>query len=353
MKKLAIAILLILMIVLLFLQYLYKKENVKNIPTVEKKTENVQEGVPLPPEASDLSKVNITSASPSRAKQTTTIDKVDEPVPEHIAGCSHNSIPLILQDYGTIWGDNPKGYVNKRKYVFTSQEVLKIKDLIARYYACRAIVDASDATCSELPHKGDSKSTSMTEYCKDYYTYASFAAFMSGKAKDQFACSNYWNRIKSYTPKELKENVFCKAASNGLPNLCDSMSGQGLDSYKGLCYNVFPKTPDGCVNSPIKNLTSTSSVDCKGLYALYNGINSSDPSACPDAYKEICAALISNTNGECTKIKDKLVITYCDIYKRVQSSEEEYLKKEMEKSKRAEEGKKKKQMIQENEENEQ
>jgi len=325
MKKIFIGVLLILMAALLIFQHIQSNRPNKNASVV-KQNQNIEEGgVSLPKEASEMA--NIISNRQNIPQQQIPADNKNQPVPEHIAGCVRNSVPDILQDHGTVWGDSPKGYQNPRKYVFTPDEVLRIKDLLSRYYACKAVAVRNNYICSELPNtSSDGKSFTPKDYCNDYYNMVSFTGFMAGRIKEDASCRDFLTGDRMRGAPKLNPDIFCKAASKGLPDLCESMKGQGMDNMRELCHSRFPSKASDC---------DKSWPTCLKLDALYKGINKSDPSLCPPEYEEMCSALISGGDGVCTKLKDKLVITYCDIYKRVQTAQDDWLKKESEREKMA------------------
>jgi len=319
MKKLAFLILAIFILVLIYFNFFRNKPVVSD----NKIQKNIKEelGVKLPAESQNI--YNIYSYKESFNRYNSS-DDINTVLPEEIAGCDRNSIPKIMEDFGFIWGDNPPGYLNRRKHLFSPDEVLMIRELLVKYYVCRALSAKNNNSCSELPDYGGTNGMTVARYCRDYYSRVAFVGFMAGKEEFDIPCRDFLSSTWMKTAPELNPDIFCAASKNGLPDLCDSMKGKGYDHLKDLCYSHFSKKASDC---------DKKWPTCPVLVKLHEGIKKSNPELCPEDYREICSAYIYGKNEVCSNLKEKLIKTYCSIYSRVQKDEEEWLKKEEENQK--------------------
>ncbi|MCG2726371.1 MAG: hypothetical protein L6420_09015 [Elusimicrobia bacterium] len=300
-------------------------------------------GVSLPPDATDH-----IEALDAMTRDLTGLEDSDSPGLKNTKGvCKEGSLRDIMSSYGKIWGDADIG---ENYFLREDSEMYK---LISSYFSCQAASSGDMRLCNSstdpniisLPRKIltpedelDDKDRSLRGICRGMSSRVMFAGYMAGKHKDEGTCHAFITaEFMDMEDLSVPISDFCSVASNGMENICSSIS-KYLPA-NSLCLKTFPKNKKDCEGE--------SSKICMDNLQIYKAIKNSRPKDCPEGYKEICEAFENHNSKSCEPIAKRLSFLYCENlqkYKKIMAEREKIKQakekeKEFEKIKQAQEKK--------------
>ena len=297
MKNWMIATLVVLMGLILTLQWLNKKNEVKLI------------GMPASQPA-PMVETPAKSSLPAgyMAAMPTRQPLAQVPEPDGSKGsCAGGTLNDILAAHGYTWG-----YLSG--VVFEQRENEDLTVALERYFACQVVSLESPGACgnlssNEAPWRVRNSPRPATEGCLEHADPVLFAAFMAGKHSDPSSCERSLRRVKSF-PLESLDKI-CQKFSQGQENFCARGNGE-MDKK---CRGAYPAKESDCAGSK-KSL-------CLDRYLLYTAMKAGDSSICPSEYRASCEAFLSKKPSNCSGLAMKASSLYCSSLKNLKKKEDD------------------------------
>jgi len=297
MKKILAGIVVILMVGILVFRYLdrVRTEMALQAPAVTSAEgpEGAPMGIPLP----DRDYVRLSSG-------------VSYETPLQFGDCV-KSVKDVTVDYEDMC-DEVNGKMGKKKS-FSKEDIKAASTLMSEYYSCKALASRDIKYCEGLSNNGSTVFTPRY-VCKEKYNFLSYLGYMAGKTENKTPCLEYLTADRRKGLK-LSAGEICAAAPKGLPELCENLFANPL---KNSCRGHFPKSESDCDKSNPR---------CLEMLVLYGAFKSGDPARCPKEYREFCEAFLNKDEAPCSAMKSRLLLTFCDISKRIADLREEENKK--------------------------
>lgn len=222
------------------------------------------------------------------------------------------SVKDVTADYGKMWDDFSGK--NGDKKTFTEDDLKATSSLMSDYYSCKALAARDVKFCEALSNKGNTVFTPRY-VCKERYNLIAYIGYMAGKTGNKTPCLEYFTEDRR-KGLNLSAGEICAAATRGLPELCERLLGNPL---KKSCRGHFPKSEADCDKSNPR---------CMEMLAIYGALKSGNPALCPESYKEYCEVFLNRDEAPCSAVKSRLLLTFCNISKRISEAEEEQKRKD-------------------------
>jgi len=293
MKKNLVMITVLVLAGILFFQHV-EKQRLTKPPDKPSVKETGPEGVALP--AGDYTRLS-SGASDMR--------------PAQFGDCV-KSVKDVTADFENMWDD----FTGKKggKTGFTEDDIKATSALMSEYYSCKALASRDVKFCETLSNRGSTIFTPRY-VCREKYNFLSYAGYLAGKTDSAASCEEYLTEDRrrglGVSSKEI-----CKAASKGLESLCENLFENPL---KNSCRGHFPKAEADCDKSNPR---------CGETLAIYSALKAGSPSRCPEGYKEQCEAFINRDEAPCALVKGRLIMTFCNISRKIETAKEEQKRKE-------------------------
>lgn len=338
MKKLIILIVIIISAGILIYQYKSSKKSTDDI-TQQQPLEQTNKNIQPPAGNSNLNEQIIvenqvnanvdykTLAQQELTNKTNTQQENQGLPPEYmqLTNC-RKTLEDIEKEYGEYWGPvKPKKEGKKLlpTFAFSHQETQNIYSLLSEYGRCASITQRSPYYCQKLLSKY--KKLDSNKICNNDWDYYNFILYTLNRNNDISSCNKWVKAINDpETPVSIKKafskvnpKIFCKIAKDGFENICDELYKANLiqKSSLKLCYSIYPRNISDCGDNQ----------ECITEFNRRMAIKQNNIDICPD--KE-CSWFIMNNINACNDIKNSLIITYCDYYKKLKEKIDAYQQEE-------------------------
>ncbi|MDO8804439.1 MAG: hypothetical protein Q7R35_08405 [Elusimicrobiota bacterium] len=309
MKKPVIIIIVGILAVILFLQYMQRKSAapIDIGLTPGQSAENIPGGVSLPAESTAYAASPEGVAEPAKFAVPSAKTIFTPPAAKAARGaiaaipaefakqtlCAGKSLNDILASHGKVWG-----YSAYSPEAFTKPENDAVYGLLAKFFSCQAVVYGDLDMCNYVPgvqHKLDKYFTTPNYQCVDPSVKVLFYAYAAGKFKSELPCHRYFEGDNVTGAKVPPE--FCTGAAQGFAFVCNHPKA---GNNKAKCRQAFPSNRDDCSNA-----------DCLDNVSLYSALKDNNLSGCPEKYMSECAAFFTKSPTSCSVILEKLGGIYC------------------------------------------
>jgi hypothetical protein len=216
--------------------------------------------------------------------------------------CAGGSLNEILSAHGRIWGHGAK------HGAFREAETRKVYDLLGRYLACVGLARRDPGYCDYLPGQDSGGALKLDRFgtpnalCREAYTDVSFPGFAAGREKSGEPCRLVLRGSNLSEGRRLPGDKFCEAAATGLEGFCDKFSSSVSREELAQCRRFLPSGQGDC----------GSDADCQARLAVYAAMKAGDAAGCPENYRGLCGAFLTNSEAACSVILVKLGASYCE-----------------------------------------
>ncbi len=311
MKKSVVITIVGLLAVVLFLQYLQRRNTGPQLPAagVASQPDMNPGGVPLPAEAT------VYAAQPTQETRPTgpitAPPKAVFSAPASMAGpgalptipadfakasiCSSGkSLNDILSSHGKIWGNS-----HFTQTSFAKEENDMIYGLLAQFFSCNAVAYGNLNMCNFLPGVMDKKDkyfSSPNYKCVDPASRVLFYAYAAGRFNTggEGICRRYLAGDSVEGAKVPPE--FCREVSKGFSYICDMAPSRD----RSRCREAFPSDRRNCRTQ-----------DCLDNNSLYAALRENNIAGCPDKYMTECGVFSTKSASVCSLILDKVGGLFC------------------------------------------
>jgi len=311
MKKSAVLVIVGLLAVVLFLQYLQRRNPVQQnpAPMAGRPVDTAPGGVPLPAEAATAYAAQPTQETrPTAPMQAPARSVFAAPavkagpgplptIPAEFAKASicpsGKSLNDILSSHGKVWGGNSVFQQN----TFTTDENNAIYGLLAQFFSCNAVAYGDLKMCNFLPgemYKKQKYFDSPNYQCVAPANRVLFYAYAAGRYSDESVCQKFLAGDSVSGARVPPE--FCREVAKGFSYICEVAPA----GDRSRCREAFPADKRSCRTQ-----------ECVENNSLYQALKDNNISGCPDKYMTECSVFSTRSSSVCSLILDKVGALYC------------------------------------------
>ena len=340
MKKSAVIGIVGLLALVLFLQYLQKR-NAAPAPLpagqATPAAEQAPAGIPLPAEATVYAAQPSQETRPTAPIRAAALSAFKAPaqmagpgpiptIPADFAkapiGYTGKSLNDILSSHGKIWGNATFG-----PDVFTKEENDVIYGLLGQFFSCSAVAYGDLHMCNYLPgvlNKKDRYFGSPHCKCIDPSNRVLFFAYAAGRfnLNGEGVCQQYLKGDSVEGARVPPE--FCREVSKGFSYICDMAPARD----RSRCREAFPADSRSCRTQ-----------DCLDNNRLYLALRDNNIAACPEKYMTECGVFSTKSASVCQLILDKIAGVFAQTIATHEQNASPEKKKRLEEARKKEEQK--------------
>lgn len=339
MKKSVVIAIVGLLALVLFLQYLQRRNPAPALPAGQAApVAEAPAGIPLPAEATAYAaqqpSQETRSSAPIKAPPASVFRAPAEmagagPLPTINAdfarapvGYTGKTLNGILSSHGKVWGNATFG-----PEAFTKEENDALYSLLAQFFSCNAVAYGDLNMCNFLPGaltKKDKYFWSPHYQCLDPASRVLFYAYAAGRfnVNSEAVCRKYLAGDSVEGAKLPPE--FCREVAKGFSYICDIAPARD----RSRCREAFPADSRNCRTQ-----------DCMDNNRLYLSLRDNNISACPDKYMTECGVFSTKSGSVCSLILDNIAGTFAQTEATHEQNMSPEKKKRLEEARKKEEQK--------------
>lgn len=306
MKKIIIAVIVVLAGALIGLKYFASREQAPVARPAGQAQQTDAQGVALPAAATDSPVVSQESTYiPDRASGTYELLTMPPAIMALKGSCEGGSPKDIMESHGKVWG-----YFTGRRAAFDAKKTQEMYDFMGSYYACLAAARQDITICNELPGEAEKDGVkvdvamSPLGSCRTKAGLFLFRAYIAGRAKDTQNCMGYLSDWNATNLARISPPDFCAAAAKG-PEAIMAYTKEKMPEMYSMAENLMAFSRKACGADPV----------CLNNNTLWEGIKSGNPEKCPASLVPLCSALVQKSQVPCAEIVFEMSRKYCAYHK--------------------------------------
>lgn len=296
MKKWIVLVIVLLLGIMLGLQHLLNKREVK-VSDLAKPTQQAETGGAMPDPAPAMLAVPMKDTSSSA---------FGDPAASLSGFQSACTGGISLDDFVTA-----REGINTLKALYDPHKTDKVFKAMNSYFICKAVAENDTALCeylpAQLPRGVKDVKESPRNACAQPVKETLFTAYMAGKYPAGEADCLSMAKENSYPDPEQ----FCGGVLKvGMEKVCSLVPA---GERKTGCLREYPAKKTDCPGGESK---------CLRRLGIYTALKAGDPSQCPEGYQATCDAVLMKSRGaSCFELGDRAVKLYCSYLEEMNKKE--------------------------------